>query len=48
MSWLYNKYLMDKSLNAEKVVAEFYECDYATTCWLRDQFAKYVKQMEKK
>lgn len=48
MSWLYNKYLMDKSLNAEKVIAEFYECDYATTCWLRDQFAKYVKQMEKK
>lgn len=48
MIWLYNKYLMDKSLNAEKVIAEFYECDYATTCWLRDQFAKYVKQMEKK
>lgn len=48
MSWLYNKYLTDKSLNAEKVIAEFYECDYATTCWLRDQFAKYVKQMEKK
>lgn len=48
MSWLYNKYSMDKSLNAEKVIAEFYECDYATTCWLRDQFAKYVKQMENK
>lgn len=39
---------MDKSLNVEKVVAEFYECDYATTCWLRDQFAEYVKQMENK
>lgn len=48
MSWLYNKYLMDTAMNVEKEITDVYECDYATTCWLRDQFAKYVKQMEKK
>lgn len=48
MSWLYSKYQLNKAMDATKVVAEFYDCDYATVCWLRDQFAKYVKQMENK
>lgn len=48
MGWLYNAYNLDKSLDVEKYIPQFYECDYATTCWLRDQFAKYVKQMENK
>lgn len=48
MGWLYNKYLLDRAMNVEKAITDAYVCDYATTCWLRDQFAKYVKQMEKK
>lgn len=48
VGWLYNAYNLDKNLDVEKYIQRFYECDYATTCWLRDQFAKYVKQMENK
>lgn len=48
MSWLYNKYLLDTAMNVEKAITDAYECDYATTCYLRDQFAKYVEQMKKK
>lgn len=48
MSWLYNKYLFDTAMNVEKAITDAYECDYATTCYLRDQFAKYVEQMKKK
>ena len=48
MSWLYNKYQFDSTMNVEKTIADAYECDYATTCYLRDQFAKYVEQMKKK
>lgn len=48
MGWLYNKYLLDTTMNVEKAITDAYECDYATTCYLRDQFAKYVEQMKKK
>ena len=48
MSWLYNKYQFDSTMNVEKAITDAYECDYATTCYLRDQFAKYVEQMKKK
>ena len=48
MGWLYNKYLLDTAMNVEKAITDAYECDYATTCYLRDRFAKYVEQMKKK
>lgn len=48
MGWLYNKYQFDNAMNVEKAITDAYECDYATTCYLRDQFAKYVEQMKKK
>lgn len=43
IAWLYDCYKFDKNMNAEQKIADTYDCDYATTCYLCDKFNEYLK-----
>lgn len=47
IDWLYNAYQFNPStFSAEKRIAEYYECDYATTRYLCDKFDEYIKNIK--
>lgn len=47
IDWLYNAYQFNPStFSAEKRIAEYYDCDYATTRYLCDKFDEYIKNIK--
>lgn len=43
LSWLYGSYQCDPAMSVSDKIAGYYECDYATTCYLSDKFEQYLQ-----
>jgi hypothetical protein len=41
--WLYNAYQVNPNMDVKDKIAEYYDCDYATSCYLSDKFEQYLK-----